>query len=95
MRIIYSVLSAFSPSVQTKSNGSISSPDSGLAKFNSVSGEWQIYLGMAVIMEILVIGTYVGFGITLPISKEDDNYRETYSGSADHADGSNFPMGRR
>jgi len=93
VRVVYSVLSAFSPTVQFNSNGSITSSTSGLANFNSISGEWQIYLGMAIIMELVVIGVYIGFGITLPISKEDDQYKETQQGNVDYESNTGYAHG--
>ena len=69
--MIYSVLSAFSSSAVFTSTG-IEPGTGSLAKFNSITGEWQIFLGMSIIMEFVVVGIYIAFGISLPLNKEED-----------------------
>ncbi|KAK9452140.1 uncharacterized protein V1518DRAFT_369819 [Limtongia smithiae] len=60
VRIIYSLLSAFTLSVAT--GGYFGS---GGSKFNNITGSWQIYLGMGVIMEFAIIIIYVVCGVLL------------------------------
>ncbi|KAI5123723.1 hypothetical protein M0805_000316 [Coniferiporia weirii] len=70
VRTLYSVLSSFSPASSFTSTGVSSGSSSGLAKFNSISGEWQIFLVMGILMEFIVVSIYIFFGLRLPISKE-------------------------
>lgn len=42
---------------------------------------------MAIIMELIVIGIYIGFGITLPISKEENIQKEDYESNAGYPHG--------
>ena len=48
---------------------------------------------MAVIMEFIVVAIYIGFGITLPISKDDDQYKATHM-NADYENAGYAPGGR-
>ncbi|EJD04248.1 uncharacterized protein FOMMEDRAFT_84119 [Fomitiporia mediterranea MF3/22] len=80
IRVLYSVLSAFSPPASFGSLGSPSGSTSGLAKFNSITGSWQLFLVMAVIMEFIVVATYIFFGLRLPISGGVD-YESTATSS--------------
>ncbi|KAK9490424.1 hypothetical protein V1508DRAFT_424983, partial [Lipomyces doorenjongii] len=52
VRIIYSILSAFSSSASN-------------SKFSSATGSWQIYLGMDVIMEFVVVAVLTVTGLVL------------------------------
>lgn len=81
VRLIYNILSAFSPA-PTLSSGEIvsSNPSSSLAKFNSFSGSWQLYLVMFVLMELLVVLIYVIAGMMMPIIKYNDHTEESKAG---------------
>jgi len=85
VRLIYSVLSAFAPigSFTAVENGT--SHPTGLARFNSFTGDWQIWLVMGIIMEFCAVLIYLVFGTRLPRnyrgdrgleSKETDNYNQ-------------------
>lgn len=67
VRILYSVLSSYAP---TTIPGSPPSPPNSLSKFNSVTGDWGIYLFMAVIMEFIVVLTYTITGILTPLKND-------------------------
>lgn len=57
VRLIYSILAAFASSTQSR--------------FSPVVGDWRIYLGMSLIMEYVVVVTYVTAGILTPLEKEE------------------------
>ena len=78
IRTLYAVLSGFSPA----SIPGTQAPENALSKFNSSSGSWQIFLVMSVIMELLVVFTYLVVGIKVPLQK-DFNEADTV-GSSDH-----------
>ncbi|KAL4069331.1 hypothetical protein J3A83DRAFT_3530266 [Scleroderma citrinum] len=69
VRTLYSLLSTFSSSSFITS-GSSSSSDSSLAKFNMFSGEWQIFLGMDMIMEYVTVLIYTFAGFTLRLDQD-------------------------
>lgn len=73
MRVIYSVLSAFSPNIVFSSSSSAptSPAPNALSKFNTVAGSWEIYLVMGLIMELIVVVIYCATGMLLPLGKED------------------------
>ena len=74
VRVIYGVLSAFSPALRFTSTGfEPSDPSASLAKFNTFTGSWQIFLVMFVIMELLVAVIYIVAGFITP----------TYTGGED------------
>ncbi|THH07943.1 hypothetical protein EW145_g3038 [Phellinidium pouzarii] len=77
IRVLYTVLSAFSP---TNLAGITSSSSSILAKFNTISGSWEIYFFMGIVMELFIVSILIFFGLRLPISKEID-YQETRTDS--------------
>ncbi|KIM85114.1 hypothetical protein PILCRDRAFT_817972 [Piloderma croceum F 1598] len=69
VRVVYSVLSAYSGSpISTPT----SSTTGSLSKFNIVNGEWQIYLVMGLVMEYIVVLVYVIAGILIPRQEVDD-----------------------
>lgn len=69
VRTLYSILSTFSSS--TFSVSATSTPnDSDLAKFNLVTGEWQIFLVMDMLMEYAVVILYTIAGIMLPLNED-------------------------
>jgi len=57
IRVLYSILSAYSTSTPS------------LAKFNRVTGEWQLYL-MSLVLEYIVVLIYMGVGILVPLRKD-------------------------
>lgn len=73
VRILYQVLSAFSPTPNITATGILPGSSSSLAKFNSFTGSWPIFLVMFVIMELLVASIYIAAGFFTP----------TYHGSAE------------
>ncbi|OAX35101.1 hypothetical protein K503DRAFT_858818 [Rhizopogon vinicolor AM-OR11-026] len=80
VRTLYSVLSTFSSSTFSFS-GSSTPSDSDLAKFNIVTGEWQIYLVMDMLMEYAVVILYAVAGLLLPLDqdyKSSDFNQEAY-----------------
>ncbi|OJA19479.1 hypothetical protein AZE42_04922 [Rhizopogon vesiculosus] len=80
VRTLYSVLSTFSSSTFSFSTSSTSS-DGDLAKFNIVTGEWQIYLVMDMLMEYAVVVLYAVAGLLLPLDqdyKSSDFNQEAY-----------------
>lgn len=80
IRTLYSILSTFSSSTFSVS-GTTESNTSDLAKFNMITGEWQIYLVMDMLMEYAVVIIYVVAGIVLPLNddyKSADSYQDEY-----------------
>lgn len=69
VRVLYSVLSNFAPTVNFGDTTSSSTSSSALSKFSSISGLWELYLFMSVLMEFCAISIYIYFGLKLPISK--------------------------
>ncbi|KAH8120501.1 hypothetical protein DFH11DRAFT_1560345 [Phellopilus nigrolimitatus] len=69
VRVVYSVLSSFSGSSTFSASGISSTSSSSLAKFNSISGSWELFLVMSTLMEFVVVAIYIFFGLRLPISK--------------------------
>jgi hypothetical protein len=69
VRVVYSVLSAYSGSpISTPT----SSTTSSLSKFNIVNGECQIYLVMGLVMEYIVVLVYITAGTLIPQQDVDD-----------------------
>lgn len=77
VRIIYSVLSAFSPNTAFSSSGATTTSTNGLSKFNLLTGSWHIWLVMSLIMEFIVIALYLAFGSLLPLSREETEEEKT------------------
>ncbi|KAG2109726.1 uncharacterized protein F5147DRAFT_692121 [Suillus discolor] len=80
IRTLYSVLSTFSSSTFSVT-GTTESNTSDLAKFNMITGEWQIYLVMDMLMEYAVVIIYGVAGIMLPLNedyKSADSYQDEY-----------------
>lgn len=69
VRTVYSVLSTFSSSTFTTSTTSTPN-DSDLAKFNLVTGEWQLYLVMDMLMEYAVVILYTVAGLMVPLDQD-------------------------
>ncbi|KAG1798084.1 uncharacterized protein HD556DRAFT_1525683 [Suillus plorans] len=69
IRTLYGVLSTFSSSTVSVT-GSTESNTSDLAKFNMITGEWQIYLVMDMLMEYAVVIIYAVAGIVLPLNED-------------------------
>ncbi|KAG1758037.1 hypothetical protein EDB19DRAFT_1660437 [Suillus lakei] len=80
IRTIYSVLSTFSSSTFTITT--TTQPATGdLAKFNIITGEWQIYLVMDMLMEYAIVIIYAVAGLVLPLNqdyKSPDSYQDEY-----------------
>ncbi|KAG1758036.1 hypothetical protein EDB19DRAFT_82104 [Suillus lakei] len=80
VRTIYSVLSTFSSSTFTITT--TTQPATGdLAKFNIITGEWQIYLVMDMLMEYAIVIIYAVAGLVLPLNqdyKSPDSYQDEY-----------------
>ena len=72
VRTLYSVLSAFSPAPTFGQGAATASSHNSLSKFNSITGEWQLFLGMSIMMEFLVVIMYLGCGLLFPIPKDAD-----------------------
>ncbi|TFK93049.1 hypothetical protein K466DRAFT_479360 [Polyporus arcularius HHB13444] len=73
IRVLYSVLSSFSPYPLQIVDGQqvLSIPsNSGLGKFSTVSSEWGLYLIMSVLMEYIAVIIYVVVGIITPLGKD-------------------------
>ncbi|KAG0699720.1 hypothetical protein DFH29DRAFT_35458 [Suillus ampliporus] len=71
VRTLYSVLSTFSSSTFTISTTSSPQPNtSDLAKFNILTGEWQIFLVMDMLMEYAVVIIYTIAGLMLPLDQD-------------------------
>lgn len=69
VRTLYSVLSTFSSS--TFDTSGTSQPNtSDLAKFNILTGEWQIYLVMDMLMEYAVVIIYIVAALVLPLNQD-------------------------
>ncbi|KAG1849349.1 uncharacterized protein F5891DRAFT_1160685 [Suillus fuscotomentosus] len=80
IRTLYSVLSTFS-SDSFSITGTTEPNTSDLAKFNILTGEWQIYLVMDMLMEYAVVIIYAVAGIVLPLNedyKSADSYQDEY-----------------
>ncbi|KAG1744545.1 uncharacterized protein EDB91DRAFT_1246671 [Suillus paluster] len=81
IRTLYSVLSTFSSSTFDISSTSSQPNTSDLAKFNILTGEWQIYLVMDMLMEYAVVIIYTVAALVLPLNQDynspdlnQDNY---------------------
>jgi len=65
IRVLYTVLSSFSALDFASLGSGATVQKTGLAKFNSITGEWQIWLVMSVLMEFIVALIYLSFGLRL------------------------------
>ncbi|KAG1716773.1 hypothetical protein ID866_371 [Astraeus odoratus] len=71
VRTLYSVLSTFSSSTFiTTSSTPTSSSDSDLAEFNMLTGEWQIFVAMDMVMELVTALIYTIAGIILKLDQD-------------------------
>ncbi|KIO07482.1 hypothetical protein M404DRAFT_136374 [Pisolithus tinctorius Marx 270] len=72
VRTLYSVLSAFSSStfIVTDSTTTTSTLDGALAKFNLITGEWQIFFAMDMLMEYICVLIYVFAGLKLKLDQD-------------------------
>ncbi|THH27552.1 hypothetical protein EUX98_g6636 [Antrodiella citrinella] len=78
LRTAYSVLSSFAP---TSLSSATPVATNTLSKFSTTTGSWQIYLGMSVAAELVVVIIYLVVGTTVPTSRElddsmDGNYHD-------------------
>jgi len=72
IRLAFSVLSSFSKLNLTDStSSSTSSSDTGIGRFNIVTGDWWIFLVMVLVMEYIVVGIYMLVGTLIPTQKDD------------------------
>lgn len=67
VRVLYSVLSAYSPNAFSKT----ASHSTNLSKFNSITGDWRIYLVMSLLMEYITVLIYIITGVLIPYSKDE------------------------
>lgn len=71
VRVIYSVLSAYSGSlVLSPSSSTAPAKQSSLAAFNMVTGDWPIYFCMSVLMEAITVVIYTTAGIKIPLQQD-------------------------
>jgi len=75
VRLIYTVLSAFSPHANFSSIASGNFKPTGLERFNSITGDWQIFLVMSLLMEFIVVIIYLGFGLWLPLGEHAEELK--------------------
>lgn len=68
IRVVYSILSAFSGSLSF--TGTATASTSPLAKFNMLTGSWPIYLCMSVLMELVVVVIYTTAGTRIPLQQD-------------------------
>ncbi|THH23225.1 hypothetical protein EUX98_g7955 [Antrodiella citrinella] len=93
IRVMYSVLSGFSPAGIP---GGPPPAQNDLSKFNSATGSWALYLLMAVVTEIIVVSIYLFVGIMFPVYKDyaigklDTGYESDVELSRGGADGKPF-----
>jgi len=75
VRVVYTVLSAFSPVTQSASASgkvSMTTSDSPLAKFSATSGSWAIYLFMSVLTEYAAVMVYLVAGTRIRLQDDTD-----------------------
>lgn len=80
IRTIYSILSTFSSSSFITTTATQPNT-SDLAKFNIITGEWQIYLVMDMLMEYAIVIIYTVAGLVLPLNqdyKTPESYQDEY-----------------
>jgi len=70
IRVIYSILSAFSGSLSFSGTASTTPNTSALAKFSMLTGDWPIYLVMSVLMELVVVVIYTTAGARIPLHQD-------------------------
>jgi hypothetical protein len=69
VRVIFSVLNAFSHNISFSSSSPPSDNTGSLSKFNLVTGEWWIYLVMSLLMEYITVLIYSITGTLIPHSR--------------------------
>ncbi|KZP25970.1 hypothetical protein FIBSPDRAFT_661209, partial [Athelia psychrophila] len=70
IRVVYSILSAFSGSLSFSGTASPTPNTSVLAKFSMLTGDWPIYLVMSVLMELVVVTIYTTAGARIPLQQD-------------------------
>jgi len=87
VRVIYSALSAFGPKTNYSLIGTSNPPHpTGLGKFNSITGEWQLFLVMSLLMEYIAIVIYLGFATTQLFGDTEAREREKQALANDDSD---------
>ncbi|KAL7278464.1 hypothetical protein ACG7TL_007463 [Trametes sanguinea] len=79
IRVLYSILSAFSPpprGFDAAGEPIIVSSSSPLKAFNSTTGSWGVYLAMSVVAEYIVVLVYTAVGLRTPLSKDAAVYAQ-------------------
>ncbi|TDL17888.1 hypothetical protein BD410DRAFT_775673 [Rickenella mellea] len=76
IRVVYSALSSFAPNTL---GGSSLLVHNSLSKFNTVSGSWEIYLTMSLLVELITVLIYCGTGTLLPLQEEEKDYEGSTS----------------
>jgi hypothetical protein len=66
VRVVFSVLNAFSHNIVFSSSSPPSGNTGSLSKFNLVTGEWWIYLVMSLLMEYITVLIYSLTGTLIP-----------------------------
>ncbi|CDO69939.1 hypothetical protein BN946_scf184836.g13 [Trametes cinnabarina] len=77
VRVLYAILSAFSPSplgFDADGQRIAVTSSSPLKTFNSTTGRWEVYLGMSVIAEYIVVLIYTSVGLRTPLNKDEAEY---------------------
>jgi hypothetical protein len=70
VRMIYSILNAFSNTASLSSADAARQPHNSLTKFNLIVGDWRIYLVMSLLMEYIAVLIYSITGFMIPNAKE-------------------------
>ncbi|KAF7979923.1 hypothetical protein HWV62_40334 [Athelia sp. TMB] len=71
VRVVYSVLSAFSGPLSFSGTAAAAPASTGfLAKFSMLTGSWPIYLCMSVLMELVVVVIYTTAGARIPLQQD-------------------------
>ena len=89
VRVIYSVLSGYSPSAVPGQPAAHNS----LSKFSSQTGSWGIYLVMSVLMELIVIFIYIATGLSIRLQDDGIKQDSTYGTNGQDVEMSGY--GRR
>ncbi|CAL1696173.1 unnamed protein product [Somion occarium] len=86
VRVLYSVLSAFSPVLPNSAGG--------LSKFNSSTGAWEIYFFMGIVAEFIVVSVYTFVGIRTPLQEDYSSTRGMTERWAEDEEDSQYMMSK-
>ncbi|TDL17892.1 hypothetical protein BD410DRAFT_901222 [Rickenella mellea] len=89
VRILYSILSSFSPNSLGAQTLGVAPGHTSLSKFNTVTGSWVIYLIMSLLMEIIAVLIYCTTGTLIPLQKEEQDYESGPNKNAYQMNGQN------